>query len=155
MRDDFSPNVKLLLAKRVSFMCSNPDCQRITTGPSSDPKKSINIGVASHITAAAPGGPRYDATLSQEERENPENGIWLCQKCAKLVDSDPQRYSQEVLRKWKSNAEAQTLGLIQGSYSPIGRIGTQISLVVIANQLDQLAFQMSVGRLGDVHKIIS
>jgi hypothetical protein len=143
MRDDFSPNVKLLLAKRVNFICSNPDCQRTTTGPSSDPRKSINIGVASHITAAAPGGPRYDATLSQEERKSPENGIWLCQKCAKLVDSDPQRYSQEILRKWKLNAEARTLEQIQGTYLPSGGIGRQISLVVIANQLDQLASQMS------------
>ena len=143
MRDDFSPNIKMLLAKRVGFCCSNPDCQQITTGPSSDPRKAINIGVAAHITAAAPGGPRYDATLSQEERKNPENGIWLCQKCAKLVDSDQQRYSSEILREWKLIAEAQTLGLIQGTYPPIGRIGTQASVVVLANQLDKLAIQIS------------
>ena len=143
MRDDFSPSIKMLLAKRVGFSCSNPDCQQITTGPSSDPRKAINIGVAAHITAAAPGGPRYDATLSQEERKNPENGIWLCQKCAKLVDSDQQRYSSAILRKWKLIAESQTLGLIQGSYLPIGRISTKPSVVVLSNQLDKLAMQIS------------
>jgi hypothetical protein len=67
---------------------------------------TINVGVAAHISAAAAGGPRYDPTLSPEQRSDISNAIWLCQNCAKLVDNDPQYYTIEVLRLWKSLAEA-------------------------------------------------
>src|SRR5262249_3112254 len=41
-----------------------------------------------------------------------ENGIWLCQNCAKLVDNDPVRYSEACLRGWKRQAEDRALGEI-------------------------------------------
>ncbi len=67
--------------------------------------KSVNIGVAAHITAAAEGGPRYDSALDSDERAGIANGIWLCQNCAKLVDNDLLKYSAELLHQWKSSAE--------------------------------------------------
>lgn len=143
MRDEFPLSVKRLLAERVGSCCSNPDCRQVTSGPSADPKKSLNIGVAAHITGASPGGARYDADLSPEERKSPENGIWLCQNCAKLVDNDPQGYSAAVLYKWKFGAEAQALGAIQGAPIPIGGLGEKASIIVLANQLDRLAAQVS------------
>jgi len=66
----------------------------------------VNIGVAAHITAASPGFCRYDPTLTSDERSSISNGIWLCQSCAKLIDSDESEYTIEKLRKWKSIAEA-------------------------------------------------
>ena len=59
-RDDFSEQTKQLLAKRVGYRCSNPNCQKPTSGSNLDPNKATNIGVAAHICAAAPRGPRYD-----------------------------------------------------------------------------------------------
>jgi len=87
MRDDFLPPIIEQLARRVGFCCSNPGCQRPTSGPRDDPEKSINIGVAAHITAASKGGPRYDEHLTPAERKSINNGISLCQVCAKLVDN--------------------------------------------------------------------
>jgi hypothetical protein len=37
-RDDFSQKTKTLLAKRVSYICSSPQCNKPTSGPHSDPK---------------------------------------------------------------------------------------------------------------------
>jgi hypothetical protein len=65
----------------------------------------VNVGVAAHITAAASGGPRYDTFMSETERASIKNGIWLCQTCAKLVDSDELRYSRDTLLRWKVEAE--------------------------------------------------
>ena len=53
-RDDFSQNTIEILAKRVTYICSNPDCRKMTVGPNLDKKKATNIGVAAHIKAAAP-----------------------------------------------------------------------------------------------------
>lgn len=105
MRDDFDNRTKELLAQRVGYSCSNPKCRQRTSGPQEDPARAVNIGVAAHITAASAGGPRYEPGLSSEERKSSENGIWLCQDCAKLIDNDEQRYNVDVLRKWKKSSE--------------------------------------------------
>ena len=104
-RDDFAEKTKQLLARRVGFRCSNPNCRAATSGPSDDPEKSVNLGVAAHITAASEGGPRFDPDLSSEERRGASNGVWLCQNCAKLIDSDTSRFSVHVLSSWKYAAE--------------------------------------------------
>src|ERR1700734_8417 len=106
MADDFPEQIKRTLASRVGNRCSNPDCRALTSGPQNEPAKAINLGVAAHITAAAPGGPRFDPDLLPEERRAPSNGIWLCQNCAKLIDNDAIRFPLAVLTKWKSVAEA-------------------------------------------------
>ncbi|MBI2469981.1 MAG: hypothetical protein HYV59_01885 [Planctomycetes bacterium] len=109
MRDDFPVNIKDVLAKRVGFRCSNPSCRQLTSGPQTDPSKAINVGVVAHITAASPQGPRYDPALTPDERSSINNGIWLCQTCAKLVDNDPIRYSAVTLEAWKREAEKEAI----------------------------------------------
>ena len=43
--------------------------------------------------------------MTEEERKSSHNGIWLCQSCSKLIDSDTTRYSKETLNAWKTIAE--------------------------------------------------
>ena len=104
-RDEFLAATIRTLANRAGNHCCNPDCRRPTSGPASAEDKSVNVGQAAHITAAAPGGKRYDASLTAEERQAASNGIWLCQLCAKLIDTDEARFTVELLRKWKRDAE--------------------------------------------------
>jgi HEAT repeat protein len=121
MRDDFSLKTIETLAKRVGCRCSNPGCRKLTSGPHEEAHKSVNIGVAAHITAAAPGGKRYDASLSSEERKSIENGMWLCQNCGKLIDSDEQKYSVDLLMSWKREAEQEASSEIENSMSPVSQ----------------------------------
>lgn len=117
MRDDFPQKVKQVLAGRVGFRCSNPDCRVSTTGPVADPHRSSSIGEAAHITAASPGGPRFDVCLSSQDRCSVQNGIWLCRTCARVVDEDTQRYTPDVLRFWKMDAE-ELAGREKGRVAP-------------------------------------
>ena len=105
MRDDFPLAAKETLARRVGMRCSNPECRKPTSGPKEDPSQAVNIGVAAHITAASPGGPRYDPGLSPDERSSAPNGIWLCQNCAHLIDTDADRFPVDVIRLWKTQSE--------------------------------------------------
>jgi hypothetical protein len=117
-RDEFSRKLRDTLSKRVSLRCSNPICRDPTTGPHSISDSFVDVGVAGHITAAALGGPRYDAALTVQERTSIDNAIWLCQRCAKLVDDDVSRYPAGLLRRWKVNAEAEALRAVAGTLQP-------------------------------------
>ncbi len=119
-RIDFPAPVKRVIAERVNYHCSSPICRVGTTGPRVDSARSLMLGVAAHITAASPRGPRYDPNMSDAERRAASNGIWLCQNCAKLVDNDEERYSTDILRRWKQVAELFALNRI-GSAPLFGR----------------------------------
>ncbi|WP_425106636.1 NACHT domain-containing protein [Ancylobacter sp.] len=102
-RDDFSQATKNRLAKQARYHCSNPSCRKLTSAPTSDGIKEVNIGVAAHICAAAPGSGarRYRADMTAEQRKSHENGIWLCQDCAKAIDSADPSFSESFLQDWK------------------------------------------------------
>lgn len=104
-RDNFPKKVIEPLKARVNNRCSNQRCRVPTTGPSSDNEKVNNIGIAAHITAASPGGARYDPSMSKEERKSIKNAIWLCSNCSIKIDRDPGEYSVQELRNWKESAE--------------------------------------------------
>jgi hypothetical protein len=72
----------------------------------------VIVGVAAHITAAASGGPRFDTSLTPEERSDQSNGIWLCQTHGKQVDSDSGHFTVEMLRSWKRAAEQEAFEAI-------------------------------------------
>src|SRR5262245_755355 len=112
VRDDFAEADKRSLAMRAGGRCSNPACRAQLFGPQLDPTKALNLGVAAHISAASPGGPRYEPKLSKAERASVDNGIWLCQNCAKLVDNDASRFTAQMLRDWKRTGEEEALRLI-------------------------------------------
>ena len=69
MRDNFSKNVKENLAKRVGYLCSNPECSCLTIGPKKGKNGAVNIGVACHITAASEEGPRYNKNINTIQRK--------------------------------------------------------------------------------------
>lgn len=113
-RDDFSKPTIDILAKRVGYLCSNPDCRKHTIGPNENPEKSTTIGIAAHITAASPEGPRYDAALSIEQRIHIDNGIWLCSNCATLIDKDEAKFTEPLINQWKKDAENELLEHLLG-----------------------------------------
>ncbi len=104
-RDDFPKIVIEPLKSRVNNRCSNPDCRVPTSGPTSDPGKVNSIGIAAHITAASPGGPRYELSMKTDERKSISNAIWLCSNCSIKIDRDSGKYTVDVLRSWKEQAE--------------------------------------------------
>ena len=88
-RDEFTQKVIEKIKGRVGGRCSKTDCRVPTTGPSmADSEKVSSIGVAAHICAASPGGPRYDDIMTPRQRRSVGNGIWLCATHATEIDRD-------------------------------------------------------------------
>ncbi len=106
-RDDFSEAVKTTLGKRASYVCSNPDCRALAIAPAdSDASKVLYIGKAAHIAAASEGGPRFDTSMSPEQRSAIENAIFLCSSCSDMIDRNGGAdFPVALLRQWKEQHE--------------------------------------------------
>lgn len=107
-RDDFKKHTRDVLAKRAAYICSNPDCKKMTVAPSTELADGVlYVGRAAHITSAARGGPRFDASLPPEQRSDISNGIFLCANCADMIDdNNGADFKTLLLHQWKVDHEA-------------------------------------------------
>lgn len=134
-RDNFTKEKAKIIAERAAYLCSNPECRMITSGPHSDNNKSLKNGIAAHICAASVGGPRYDPNQTPEERSSVSNGIWLCHNCSDLSDKDTIKYTTEVLIGWnKVHAEYIEKERKQ-NFSSIGQGGKGGKIFIFTDQL--------------------
>lgn len=118
---DFSAPVKRLLAERAAFRCSMPRCDKTTIGPAVSVQKSSCFGRAAHIYSASDNGPRGTGGLDKKERALPENGIWLCNDHADLVDKHRGRdYPPSLLHRYKEQHESKIARELGGIYNPAG-----------------------------------
>jgi len=141
VRDDFLQSVKNQLREMCGGICSNPDCRAYTFGPTMEKRNGhSSIGVAAHITAAAPGpgARRYNAHMTADERSAAANGIWLCQSCSKIIDTDEARFTVALLEQWKFQAEKRAIELI--GKTSIGPDELQHKLVEAVASATQLAY---------------
>lgn len=102
-RDDFLQSTITVMRQRAGEVCSNPECLAPTAAPCGSDKVT-SIGVAAHIHAAAPGGKRYMAGMTEEQRRHIDNGLWLCSNCSIMIDRDVEVYPPERLFEWKRSA---------------------------------------------------
>lgn len=109
--NEFTRRTKYHLARSVNYLCSKCGCH--TSGPKRGAPSSMTIGKAAHISAASPGGPRYDGSLTPEQRRHYGNGIWMCSNHASLIDEDWQSYSIDQLREMKREAEERAANALQ------------------------------------------
>jgi len=112
MPPDFSARTVDTLWKRAASMCSNPSCRATTSGPTGAANKAANIGDAAHIFGARPGGKRYRPDMTDFQRAEITNGIWLCRNCHGRIDGDELRYTADVLLEWRASHEAYVLSII-------------------------------------------
>ncbi len=113
-RDEFREPIKRKLADRVAWKCSFLDCDKITIGPGHKTNEQVvKLGNAAHITAASDKGPRFDSSLTPDQRKAIDNGIWMCCDHATLIDKDFTIYSAATLRQWKKIKEENTYKLLK------------------------------------------
>ncbi len=103
-RDEFSNKVKRQIAQKAMFVCSNPQCLRMT-GYGTTEGNARTIAEAAHIAPAGKDGPRSKARKSTTDTTSQKNGIWLCSICHKKIDDDPTWYPAETLWRWKEDHE--------------------------------------------------
>src|SRR5262245_55665956 len=126
MRDDFHRDVKRTLAARAGHRCSV--CGRSTSGPAAGTDLSLSDGVAAHISAASPQGPRFDPAISPEQRRSAENAIWVCTKHGREIDADISTFPTHILRGLKRIREEAAERELQGPSDTIDQSAKMVEL---------------------------
>ncbi len=121
---EFTEKTKRIIADRAGHVCSRPHCRVAPRGPHSESDKAANIGVAAHISGAAPKSARWDEGLLKAERKAPENGVWLCWPRSVRIDVDENRFSPALLRAWFGAAVNDQEWLLSAARAPIATGGT-------------------------------
>ncbi len=76
------------------------------------------LGKICHIKGSKPPSARYDENQSDDDRHSFNNLIALCGKHHDLIDDNEERYTVEMLLRWKRNQEESFL-----SQREIGYLG--------------------------------
>jgi hypothetical protein len=119
---DFSQKTIELLMFRAALICSRPDCGSLTVGPVDAVANLKNKkGEAAHISAKYSGQARYDSTMSDDDRADIANGIWLCASCHTMIDKDKtaQEFPRQEVENWKKNHEKLIRQLYLSNVSPL------------------------------------
>lgn len=115
-RENFTDKVRKTVARKAMYICSNPDCLRVT-GYSTTKGKPRAIAQAAHIAAAVDSGPRGKDLVrmpdgSAAPRGDEANAVWLCLPCHYRIDADEEAFPADVLVTWKRDHEERVSGLV-------------------------------------------
>ena len=98
-------NINSTDAKRLLLesggICAFSGCNRRLVSPDSSLDSGAVIAELAHIVADSREGPRGKVSLSDAERNGYQNFIVLCPEHHKVIDSQPNTFSIQVLRQMK------------------------------------------------------
>lgn len=96
MAEPTEKTIKQLFALSGNI-CAYPKCQLPIVE-----RAGTVTGEICHIRARHAGGPRFDASQSEEDRHAFANLILLCRHHHKVIDSEPELYTVDALTEMKS-----------------------------------------------------
>ena len=95
---------KLLLAMPSGNLCAFEDC-RESLIPKSSKSNPALIGVVAHIHGEKPGTARYREDMTDDERNHPNNLIYLCPTCHTKIDAQEKDFTADYLFAVKKKHE--------------------------------------------------
>lgn len=115
-RENFTDTVRKNVARKAMYVCSNPDCLRVT-GFATTRGKPRAIAQAAHIVSAVDDGPRGGDVVRTSDgsavaRGDEANAVWLCMPCHYRIDADEEAFPTEVLVVWKRDHEKRISELV-------------------------------------------
>jgi hypothetical protein len=111
------------------------------------------MGVVAHISGLTVGGPRFDAEITEADREGLGNLLLLCYEHHRTIDSNSKPYSCDFLRGVKAAHEGHYLG----GREPSDQIARSLQATVEANRIDGGSMILAEGQSGGqaAHTIIN
>lgn len=108
----YKPSVVRRLDTLSGNECAHPDCSKKLVA-----EDGISIiSKICHIAAASPEGPRYDPSMTDDDRRGFDNLILLCDEHHVIIDNKENEtlYPTELLKKWKIDHRKKVLDALSG-----------------------------------------
>jgi hypothetical protein len=118
----FTERTIKLVAFRTGNRCAFPGCQERLIEPATPLDEPVILGEIAHIRGENPGAARYDASMTNAERQRNDNLLVLCRRHHRVVDGQEATYPVEVLLAMKADHEHRVERLFEAA---VGRVGFQ------------------------------
>ncbi|HAS84223.1 MAG TPA: HNH endonuclease [Verrucomicrobia bacterium] len=110
---------KLILAMRSGNRCAFPGCPRELTVNSPGGNAPVSTGQAAHIRGEQPGTARYDAYMTDDERNGYSNLIYLCSDHHTQIDKQESDFSVDRLFTIKTEHETKVRGAMVAAFADV------------------------------------
>lgn len=131
-----SSDIKRLFAASGG-RCAFPGCRTDLM-----PDSGGTIAEVAHIEAHSPGGPRFNPSQRQNERQDHDNLILLCPTHHALIDRDTSSYTAAVLKEMKAQHELHVRQLLDRS-APLDDL-EPTTATQLARQVDPSAADFAI-----------
>lgn len=123
-----------VVISRSGNKCAYPNCGiDLTIDPQSAGDQPKATGKVAHITAASPGGPRYDASMPSKQRSSAGNLIYLCGPHHDAIDSQLEYHTCEFLFRAKRVHEEAVERAVRNALGTVTYEELTVVCTVIAN----------------------
>ncbi|SDF94411.1 hypothetical protein SAMN05660324_1385 [Klenkia brasiliensis] len=134
MRDRVPPAQEKVVISRSGNKCAYPDCGVVLTiSPKNSGDRPKATGKVAHIAAASPGGPRYDESMTAQERGSADNLIYLCGPHHDAIDSQLEHHTRELLLTAKRRHEQAVDRAVRSALGTVSYVELEVVCTVISN----------------------
>lgn len=109
---------KLILAFRSGGVCAFPCCAKHLTYDAKDGNDTY-VAEAAHIRGEKKGAARYDASMTDEERDNVRNLIYLCTDHHTIIDKVEADWPSPTLQELKDTHEKQVRQAMEEAFADV------------------------------------
>lgn len=124
---------KIILAFRSGGVCAIPKCGKHLTYDAKVGDDTY-VGEAAHICGEKPGAARYDSSMTDDERDNVRNLIYLCTDHHTIIDKVEDDWPSSVLQELKENHEKQVRQAMEEAFSDVAFPELQNAVSWVTNQ---------------------
>ena len=109
---------RIMLAFRSGGVCAFDGCPKKLTYESESGNDTY-VAEAAHIRGEKPGAARYDASMTDAERNSIHNLIYLCADHHRLIDKVEQDWSTEYLTELKESHEGKVVEAMEARFADV------------------------------------
>lgn len=124
---------RIILAFRSGGVCAFPKCGKHLTYDAKVGDDTY-VGEAAHIRGEKPEASRYDASMTDEERDNVRNLVYLCTDHHTIIDKVEADWPTSVLQEMKENHEKQVRQAMEEAFADVAFPELQNAVSWVGNQ---------------------
>lgn len=124
---------RIILAFRSGGMCAYPKCGKHLTYEAKVGADTY-VGEAAHIRGEKPTAARYDATMTDEERDNVRNLIYMCTDHHTIIDKVDKDWPVGTLQTLKEVHESQVREAMEVAFADVAFTELERSISWVATQ---------------------